>query len=150
MFGTCAAILGRVDGIGAECGSGVPTPARVVEKPARQRDEICLAAGNDCFRLARVDDHADRLHHHAAGLLDGGGEGHLIARTDGRPRRRTDAAGGDADVVEADVAQLSGKIPALPGLIPPSTQSAPVMRMPMPSALWRGQTSRIAAATSSG
>jgi hypothetical protein len=29
----------------------MPTPARVVGKPARQRNEICLVAGNDCFRL---------------------------------------------------------------------------------------------------
>jgi hypothetical protein len=80
VFETRATMLRRVDGIGAKCGSGMPTPARVVEKPARQRNEIRLAAVNDCFRLVRADDHADRLHRDAAGLFDGGGERHLVAR----------------------------------------------------------------------
>ena len=64
----------------------MPGPAGVVEKPARHCDAIRMAVGNDRFGLVRVDAHADRLHHHAAGLLDGGGERHLIARPDGRPR----------------------------------------------------------------
>jgi hypothetical protein len=60
MFGTRATILRRVDGIGAKCGSGMPNPARGVETPARERNEIRLVTGNDRFRLARADDHADR------------------------------------------------------------------------------------------
>jgi hypothetical protein len=31
----------------------MPTPARVVEKPAHQRDEVGLVTGNDRFRLVR-------------------------------------------------------------------------------------------------
>ena len=106
MFGTRATILRRVDGIGAECRSGVPTPARIVEKPARQRDKICLVTGNDCFRLVRADDHADRLYRNAAGLFDRGGERHLVAQRNGGPRLRTDAAGGNIDVMETDYAEF--------------------------------------------
>jgi hypothetical protein len=126
----------------------MPGPAWVVEKSPRQRDAIRIAVGNDRFRLVRVDDHPDCLHHDPAGLFDGGGEQHLVTRRDGRPRGRTDAAGRDADVIEANAAELAGEYAGLFGRDPPSTQSAPVMRMP--SAFWRGQTSRIAAATSSG
>jgi hypothetical protein len=32
----------------------MPIPTRVVEKPARQRYEICLITGNDRFRLVRL------------------------------------------------------------------------------------------------
>jgi hypothetical protein len=69
-------MLRRVDGIGAQRRSGMSTPARVVKKSARQCDEICLVIGNDCFRLVRADDHADRLRRNAAGLFDRGGEPH--------------------------------------------------------------------------
>jgi hypothetical protein len=44
-------MLRRIDGVGAKRRRGVPTPARVVEKPARQRNKIGLVTGNDCFRL---------------------------------------------------------------------------------------------------
>ena len=54
VFGMRATVLRRVDGFGAKRRSGMLTPARVVEKPARQRNEICLAPGNDCFHLVRV------------------------------------------------------------------------------------------------
>ena len=80
MFRACAQVLRRVGGIGAERGGGVPGPARVVEKPARQRNAIRLAVGNDRFRLVRVDDHADRLHCNAARLFDGSGEGYLVTQ----------------------------------------------------------------------
>ena len=113
MFRAGTQVLRRVRGIGAERGGGMPDPARVVEKPARQRDAIRMALANDRFRLVRVDDHADCLHRNAAGLFDGGGERHLVARPDRRPRRRADATGGDADVVEADIAQLAGKYAGL-------------------------------------
>jgi hypothetical protein len=109
MFWAGATVLRRVDCIAARRGGGMPSPAWVVEKPARQSDAIRVAVGNDRFRLARVDDHADCVHYNAAGLFAGGGERHLVARRDLRPRGRTDAAGGDADVIEADVAQLAGK-----------------------------------------
>ena len=148
VFGTRAAILRRVGGIGAKCGSGVPTPARVVEKPARQRNKICLGTGNDRFRLVRADDHADRLYRNVAGLFDRGGERHLIARCDGGPRLLTDAAGGNADVIEPIARSSEAKMPASSVVIPLSTQSQPVMRML--SGFWHGQASRVAAATSSG
>jgi hypothetical protein len=67
VFGTGATILRRADGIGAKRRSGMPIPARVAEKPARQRNEICLITGNDRFRLVRGHDHADRLNRNAAG-----------------------------------------------------------------------------------
>ena len=86
MFGMRATILRRVDGIGVKRRSGMQTPARVVEKPARQRNEICLVAGNDGSRLVRADDHADRLYRNAAGLFDYGDEWHLPARCHGGPR----------------------------------------------------------------
>ena len=69
MFRAGAQVLRRVHGIAAEQGGGMPCPARVVEKPARQRDAIRMAIGNDRFRLVRVDNHADCLHHHATGLF---------------------------------------------------------------------------------
>ena len=84
MFRAGAQVLWRVDGIGTERGGGMPNPARVVEKRARRRDTISMALANDRVRLVRVDDHADRLHRNAAGLFDGGGERHLVARRDGR------------------------------------------------------------------
>ena len=93
IFWTGAQILWRVSGIGPKRGGGMPGPAWVVEKPARQRDAIRMAVGNDRFRLVRVDDHAHRLHGNAAGLFDGGGEWHLVARRSGRPHGRADAAG---------------------------------------------------------
>jgi len=127
MFRAGAQVLRRVHGIAAEQGGGMPCPARVVEKPARQRDAIRMAVGNDRLRLVRVDDHPDRLHRNAAGFLDGSGERHLVARRGGRACGRTDAAGGDADVIEANVAQLAGKYAASSGTIPPSTQSVPVI-----------------------
>ena len=113
MFRADPQVLRRVRGIGAERGGGMPDPARVVEKPARQRDAIRMAVGDDRVRLVRVDDHADCLHRNAAGLFDGGSERHLVARPDRRPRRRADATGGDANVVEADIAQLAGKYAGL-------------------------------------
>ena len=72
VFGTRAAILRRVGGIGAKRGGGMLCPAWVVEKPAPQRDAIRMAVGNDRFRLVRVDDHTDCLHHHATGLFANG------------------------------------------------------------------------------
>ena len=81
-------MLRRVNGIRAERGGGMPDPARVVEKRARQRDATRVAVGNDRFGLVRVDDHADRPHYHGSGLLDGSGERRVTDRTDGRPRRR--------------------------------------------------------------
>ena len=96
----------------------MPNPARVIEKCAGQRDAISVALANYRFRLVRVDDQADRLHNNAAGFFHGGSERHLIARRDGRPCRRTDPAGGDADVIEADVAQLAGKNAGLVGRDP--------------------------------
>jgi hypothetical protein len=53
----------------------MPTPARVVEKPARQRNKICLVIGNDCFRLEGAGDHADRLYRNAACLLTAAASG---------------------------------------------------------------------------
>ena len=91
----------------------MPAPARVVEERAGERDAIGPAFGDNRFGLMRVGDHADRLHRYVAGLFDRGGERYLVARRDARPRRRTDAAGGDADVIEADVAQLAGKYAGL-------------------------------------
>ena len=55
MFRPGAQVLGRVDGIGTERGGGMPNPARVVEKCARQRDPISMALPDDRFRLVRVD-----------------------------------------------------------------------------------------------
>jgi hypothetical protein len=78
--GARATILRRVGGIGAKRRRGVPNPARVVEEAARQRNEIRLAAGNDCFRLLGADDHADRLYRNAAGLFDLGVEAALGSR----------------------------------------------------------------------
>jgi hypothetical protein len=46
----------------------------------RQRDAIRMAVGKHLFRLVRVDDHADCLHHNPAGLFDGGGERHPVTR----------------------------------------------------------------------
>ena len=80
MFRPGAQVLGRVDGIGTERGGGMPNPARVVEKCARQRDAISMALADDRFRLVRVDDHADRLHRNTAGPFDGGSERNLVAR----------------------------------------------------------------------
>jgi hypothetical protein len=60
-------------------------------EPARQRNEIYLVPGNDCFHLVWADDHADRLYRNAAGLLDRGGERRLVARCHGGPRLWTDA-----------------------------------------------------------
>jgi hypothetical protein len=42
-------------------------------------------------------------------LLTAAANGTLVAQRDRRPRGRPDAAGRDADVVEADIAQLTGK-----------------------------------------
>jgi len=67
-----AQVLWRVSGIGAKRGGGMLCPAWVVEKPAPQRDAIRMAVGNDRFRLVRVDDHTDCLHHHATGLFANG------------------------------------------------------------------------------
>jgi hypothetical protein len=113
MFRVGSQVLRRVHGIGAEHGGGMPSPARVVEKAPRQGDAVRIAVGNDRFRLLRVDDHADGLHRNAAGLSNGGGERHLIAQRNRRPRHRTDAAGGDANIIEADFAQLAGKYAGL-------------------------------------
>src|SRR5207237_8396983 len=105
-----------------------------VAKPARQPDAIRMALANDRFRLVRVDDHTDRLHRNAAGLFDGGSERHLVPGRDGRPCRRTDAAGGDTDVIEADVAQLAGKYARLirrdPAVNPVSASNAHTERLP--------------------
>jgi hypothetical protein len=148
VFGTRATILRRVDGIGAKRCSGMPTPARIVEKPARQRNEIRLVTGNDCFRLVRADNHADCLYRNASGLFDRGGERHLVAWCYGGPRLRTDAAGGNADVMETDCAEIRSEGAGLIRRDPTVDQSQPVMRMP--SGFRRGQASRVAAATSSG
>src|SRR5207244_3008771 len=113
MFRPGAQVLWWVHGVGAERGGGMPSAAWVVEKPARQRDAIRMAVGNDRFRLMRVDDHAYCLHHNAASLFDGGGEWDLVTRRDGRPSGRTDAAGRDTDVIEANVVQLAGKYAGL-------------------------------------
>jgi hypothetical protein len=117
-------------------------------EPARQRNEIGLAAGNDCFRLVRADDHADRLYRNAAGLFDRGGERHLVARRHGGRRLRTYAAGGNADVIEADCAEFRGEDAGLvrrdPTVDPIAAGDARA------SGFRRGQASRIAATTSSG
>src|SRR3954452_21440827 len=91
----------------------MPAPARVVEERAGERDAIGPAFGDNGFGLMGGGDHADSLDRYVAGLFDRGGERYLVARRDARPRRRTDAAGGDADVIEADVAQLAGKYAGL-------------------------------------
>jgi hypothetical protein len=66
-------------------------------------------------------------------FFDGGGERHLVAGRNGRPRGRTDAAGGDADVIEANVAQLAGKFPGLvrrdPAVNPIRTGNAHAKRL---------------------
>src|SRR5207248_1670796 len=102
-------------------------------EPTR-RDAIRMPLANDRFRLVRVDDHADRLHRNTAGLFDGGSERHLVPGRDGRPCRRTDAAGGDTDVIEANVAQLSGKYARLirrdPAVNPVSASNAHTERLP--------------------
>jgi hypothetical protein len=54
MFRAGAQVLRRVDGLGAERGGGMPSPARVVEKPTCQGDAIRMAVGNDRFRLVRI------------------------------------------------------------------------------------------------
>jgi len=41
-----------------------------------------MAVGNDRFRLVRVDDDPDCLHHDPAGLFDGAGEQHVVTRRD--------------------------------------------------------------------
>jgi len=47
MFWAGARVLWRVDGTGAKRGGGMPDAAWVVVKPARQRDAIGMAVGND-------------------------------------------------------------------------------------------------------
>jgi hypothetical protein len=106
MFRAGAQVLWRVDGIAAKRGAACQTQrgSSRSREPTRRNPH---GLGNDRFRLVRVDDHSDCLHHDPAGLFDGGGEQHLMTRRDSRPRGRTDAARRDADVIEANAPQLA-------------------------------------------
>src|SRR5437868_4087755 len=52
----------RVVDLDAVALSGVPDPARVVEKGARKRHHVRLTAGDHLFGVVDVGDHADRAY----------------------------------------------------------------------------------------
>src|SRR5262249_56877254 len=58
--GLRAPILRRSLNLAAELGRGVPTPARVIEHGAGERDHVGLAGGHAIFGLPRLRDHPDR------------------------------------------------------------------------------------------
>src|SRR5690606_7997188 len=76
----------------AEIESGVPAPARVVEKRAPDRDLIRLTAPDNVVRLLRIDDHADGTRRDAAFAANGLGERRVMVLGIGNRR----IADGDA------------------------------------------------------
>ncbi len=100
-FGPARCILRRARHVGAERLGGVPAPMRVVEEGARDRHLVGLALGDDRLGLRRRQDQPDRTRDDARLLLHPRRDRHVVAGLGRIARVGGDAAGGDADEIDA-------------------------------------------------
>ena len=76
---------------------GVPRPARIVEHTPSEGDAIGISRGDDRFRLLEIGDEPHGGDRHRHRLLDGAGEGYLIARPGGDLLTRIEPAARHVD-----------------------------------------------------
>src|ERR1700753_3892246 len=104
--GLRAPVLRRRRHLGAERGSGVPAPARIVKHAAGERDHVGLAGRDDVLGLSGLGDQADRHGGDTGRRLDRFRERHLIARRQRDLLQRRDAGRRHVDPVDAALFQF--------------------------------------------
>src|SRR6266851_8096274 len=104
-----AQVLRRDARSGTQLSCGMPTPAGIPEQPARKRDHVGLAFGDDFLGLSRFGNQADCDGDDAGVLADAFGERDLVAGSDGNRLVLHQPAARTIDPVAAESLQFPGE-----------------------------------------